>query len=987
MRKLILSAVLILCLSFCFGLASCKDNSGSATTVPPDTEPAEHEHVWDEGRVIKEGTCDPTTKEETKGEIMFTCTICGEQKKEECDGHDWYEKQIIDSATCLSSGMALYECRRCSKRTTKVIPINPSAHQVESGEGRIVSVPTANRDGVREWVCTRCGKAGKTVAVTNDEYVAAMTAIKTKVNSFVSSDFGSGTVRSDLGGSYAVPSVHPTKGQHPRVLFTSESIEGMKEELYDKRSTAASTLFRQGVRNPTDGVLEETPFDKVDTEIFRNMQTLALDYQLTGNKISGYNAVYALKNALKTLTDSWTGQDDVAHRYYGFAMYVAACVYDWCYDLLTTTDKEQIILGVQEKICKVGMTVTYAVGFPPTGADAVSGHGTGFMILRDYLAFAIAIYDEYPGWWNMIAGRFYEEYVPVRNTIYEAGMIPQGVSLYVRSKYFPELFSAWLVKAATGVFPYASEANMKQIARTIFSYELRVNNGALYGFASGDDQTPYGVFLDYGHIALVSSYLFNDSTMRAQLEHNYQSGGNPTNLPYGSSYRNFSGDITETASIAEYLICSSSGLEKAADRHEGMDLILYNGGWLGQIIARNTWERSQAAVLMKIGQRTVANHDHYDAGSFQIFYKAMLAGDSGVYDGYGSNHHKYYHQATIAHNSLLIYNTNLSSTYSGYYSGGQQRLNDANISNWQSSTYKTGDVTGVSYGYADQAKTTPTYAYLAGNIAAAYPSSTVSEVTRRMLVVYDTDDAQVPMYFFVFDNITSDSGSYKKTFLLHTRTEPYVPDGYTASDKIMQVNNGGATLRIQNVIGNNVTFTTHGGDNQNYLIDRYNDGQYVQLNSTNSKDDNYWGRLEISPAIGNTTDQLLHAMYVFDTADAVDLVATAIDTAVVKGAAIGNTVAVFVTDATRRDTEFTFTASGSGTRKYYVSGVEAGDWTVLVGGLAVSAATATEDGGFLTFAAPAGVEITLRPGAPKISVDDGLPDNGWDEFGFSNLVP
>ena len=811
--------------------------------------------------------------------------------------------------------------------------------------------------------------------------------LKTQIkNDFGGSDFGTGSVRADLGGSYAVPAQHPTTGQHPRVLFTSESIDGLNDALAGAKTVARSG-YGAALASPPDGEIANDEYDGDDTAILRSIQTLALDYRMTGNPLSGYRAIYAIKNVLKTLTDSWTGNDDVAHRYYGYAMYITACVYDWCYELLTPTDKEQIVLGVQEKICKVGMTVDYAVGFPPTRADAVSGHGTSFGILRDYLAFAIAIYDEYPGWWNMIAGRFYEEYVPVRNTIYEAGMIPQGVSLYARSKYFPELFSAWLVKAATGVFPYASEANMKQIARTIFSYELRVNNGTLYGFASGDDQIPYGVFLDYGQIALISSYLFNDSTMRAQLEHNYKSGSNPTNLPYGSSYRNFSGDITETASIAEYLICSSSGLEEAADRHEGMDLILYNGGWLGQIIARNTWARSQAAVLMKIGQRTVANHDHYDAGSFQIFYKAMLAGDAGVYDGYGSDHHKYYHQATIAHNSLLIYNTSKSLSDGGYYSGGQQRLDDANLSNWQSSAYKTGDVTGVSYGYADQSKTTPTYAYLAGNIAAAYPSSTVSEVTRRMLVVYDTDNANVPMYFFVFDNITSYSGSYKKTFLLHTRTEPYVPDGYTASDKIMQVDNGGATLRIQNVIGNNVTFTKRGGDNQNYLIDRYNNGQYVQLNSTNSKDDNYWGRLEISPATGNTTDQLLHAMYVFDTTDAVDLVATAIDTAVVKGAAIGNTVAVFVTDATRRDTEFTFTASGSGTKNYYVSGVAAGDWTVLVGGLAVNAATATEDGGFITFAAPAGAAITIRPGAPNLSVENGLPENDWDNFNVSNIVP
>ena len=84
MRKLILSAVLILCLAFCLALASCGGGSEpTGTAVPPETTSGEHEHVWDEGRVIREGTCDPSTQKETKGEIMFTCTVCGETKNEE----------------------------------------------------------------------------------------------------------------------------------------------------------------------------------------------------------------------------------------------------------------------------------------------------------------------------------------------------------------------------------------------------------------------------------------------------------------------------------------------------------------------------------------------------------------------------------------------------------------------------------------------------------------------------------------------------------------------------------------------------------------------------------------------------------------------------------------------------------------------------------------------------------------------------------------
>ena len=950
MRKLILSAVLILCLAFCLALASCGGGSEpTGTAVPPETTSGEHEHVWDEGRVIREGTCDPSTKEETKGEIMFTCTICGETKNEECDGHDWYEKQIIDSATCLNTGTALFECTRCKKKETRSIPVNPNSHMLESGEGRIVTPPTPTTVGEREWICTRCNRVGKTEAVTYDEYISAVNTVKAKVDGFASSDFGSGTVRADLGGSYAVPSVHPTKGQHPRVLFTSDAIEGMKEEYYDKRSTVASALFRQGVRTPTDGAIANDAFDILDTNIFRNMQTLALDYKLTGNKISGYNAIYALKNALKTLTDSWTGHDDVAHRYYGFAMYIAACVYDWCYDLMTPTDRQQIVLGVQEKICKVGMTVTYAVGFPPTGADAVSGHGTGFMILRDYLAFAIAIYDEYPGWWDMIAGRFYKEYVPVREKLLEAQMMPQGVSLYIRSKFIPELYSVWLIKTATGTFPYESEENMKQVAHTIYSHELpgRYNRTHGVGFNCGDDHVPDGSFIDYGHVALYSSYIFNDATMRAQLEYDYGGGMN------GCSYTDFSGDVTETATVSEYLICSSSRLQPAASRREGMDLILYNGSWMSQVIARNSWGNDQAAVLMKIGQRTVANHDHYDAGQFQIFYREVLSGDTGAYVSYHENHHSYYHQATIAHNSILIYNTSLASTNGGYYSGGQRRLGDANLSNWKNSTYKIGEVTGYEAGYADAAKKQATHAYIAGNIAAAYESSTASEVTRRMLAVFDTKNPNVPMFFFVFDNIKAKSANYKKTFLLHTVTEPTV-DGKTVTEVV-----GSGKLVLQNVIGNNVTITKRGGAGQNYLVNKGGVDNYVQLDNKYNRDDGYWGRVEISPATGNATDQLLNVMFVCDADKSPSLKATAIDTDDVKGAVIGKVAAVFVTNATRRSTTLTFTTGGSSEYTYYVSGVKAGEWTVGAGGH-TETVTATEEGGLLVFTAPAGT-ITLTP--------------------------
>ena len=912
MKKATLILSFLFCVLLVLSLASC-----GKSEAPP------HDHVWGAGTVTVEGDCD------TQRETVYTCTICDKKKTELSPGHDFREIKVLTEANCIQDGLWLYyNCRDCGHSETKVIPMDTTAHKIAEGEGRIVTAPTATKDGEIERVCTVCGKQGEITPITYAEYTAEVNALKDKVSALVSSNvFGSASIRESIGTQYSNPEVYPTDGQHPRVLLNSEDLADIKAELYDLRSVTAANIFREAIADPFDGVFTETALGNYSEYRLNLVQMLALDYLLSGNEISGYNAIYAIKNLLKTMDYDDGAMGDMYHIYYGYTMHIAACVYDWCYDLLTDEDRDYIVLGVQEKICRV-------IGFPPDG-DPVTGHWTRYRILRDYLSFAIAIYDEYPDWWEYVGGRFYEEYVPVREEWYKAGMVPQGVSLYIRGKYSSDLFSAWLIEAMSGTYPYDYD-NMKQVARTIFSYQIHDN----VGFDSGDDHAPDGSFIDHGLIALYSSSIFNDSTMRAQLE------------SAAGSYTQFYDDPSESAdhfsyaSPAEYLICSG-GVTAAESTREGMPLILYNGGWLGQIIARDSWGKEQVAVLMKIGCRTIANHDHYDAGQFQIYYKDVLAGDTGAYVKYGEAHHKYYHQATIAHNSLLIYNPSLKSTDGGKYSGGQKRRGDANLSNWLTSTYKTGELSGVSYGYADEAMTDPTYAYIAGDIVYAYDSSVATEVTRRMLAVFDTGNPDVPMFFFVFDNIAAKNASYKKTFLLHTRTEPII-SGNTVKTSV-----GGGTLVLQNVVGNKVTITAVGGEGNDYNVNG------SQLAPENGRDDRFWGRVEISPATGNKKDQLLNVMYVCSDSKDPNLVASAIETSVIKGAQIGNTAAIFVIEQTRRTSTFSFTSTGTETLNYYISGVAAGEWTVSVGGTTLTA-TATEEGGFLTFSAPAGT-VTLTP--------------------------
>ncbi|MBP5610987.1 MAG: hypothetical protein J6X72_06610, partial [Clostridia bacterium] len=277
MKRTMLIFALLLALALTVLLASCSPRGESGGTT--GTEGCAH--VWNEGKQLTPPTCQST------GQVIYTCTVCGEKK-------------------------------------TEVVPADPTAHSFGSS-WRIVTPPTATQDGVEERVCSRCCTA-TTQPVKYADYSASVTEIKGKATSFKTSDFGGGSVTTNLGGSYPVPTVKPTAGQHPRVLFNAGDIAGIKRELYDVRSVTASNLFRQAVKKPTDGKLSGSK--NFSDETLHKIQALALDYRLTGNQISGYSTIYAIKNALTTL--DYAGMSDVT-RYYGYTMYIAACVYDWCH--------------------------------------------------------------------------------------------------------------------------------------------------------------------------------------------------------------------------------------------------------------------------------------------------------------------------------------------------------------------------------------------------------------------------------------------------------------------------------------------------------------------------------------------------------------------------------------------------------------------------------------------------------------------------------
>ena len=860
--------------------------------------------------------------------VTLACALVACGKKQAVEQHNWDEGVVTVAPTCGTAGERLYTCLDCGETYTEVI--EPTGqHVFQSGNSSYLATePTADTEGERLAMCQKCKQLAVRSTVTYEKYQSDVERVTGSIGAFKLSAFGTSNPKFYPADSQAYDEPAALVEGHPRLLFTAEDLPAIRAAVADyanasllrSLTTTANAFDSADLGAATDhkSADDTGPAGRhnCNEAILRSITAKALLYQLTGVKLHGYGAILMMKQYMTTLNIVSVSNSE---RYYGYTMFVAALVYDWCYDLLTEADQKQLRYGA------AALGEEMEIGRPPKGQGAVCDHGCERQLLRDYLSFAVAIADEEPSWYRLVGGRIYTEYVPVRNEFYKSGYTPQGLSTYLPVRFGADMWSAWILQVATGENPYNAD-DMRQVLHSAFS---RIVDGQYLYQPEGDsEQTSCKNIL--GQLTLstwISAALYDDATAAAWGAY------------LGSS----------EAAMMFILLPQVPKADKAG-RYDDLDLILYNGGFIGEIVAHNGWQNGSCTVKMKIGNYTSSGHDHAESGSFQIYYKGTLAGDSGYYDTYGSDHYWNYHRSSIAHNTLAINRAAGDGTYTTLVQrspGTQPKTLDEWLHE-PNDKYHKGDTVGVAWGYADEAETIPVYAYIAGDITKAYESSVADEVTRRMLAVYDTGTEGVPMFLFVFDHVTAKYDTDRVTFLLHTVNEPTVEGGtVTACD-------GSGVLVLQSVIGGDVMEKV-GGDGKNYWLN----GE--QIATRDGEDDGYWGRVEISADGAGKTENMLNVIYVTDTGrqSSVSLPAAAIENEQVSGSVIGQTAAVFVNSATRASSALSFTTGGDGTLRYYVSGVAAGSWIVRVGSH-TQTVTATEEGGLLTFSAPAGT-VTLTP--------------------------
>lgn len=529
-----------------------------------------------------------------------------------------------------------------------------------------------------------------------------------------------------------------------------------------------------------------------------------------------------------------------ACRVTGRMMVTGAVVYDWLYPWLQPDEKQAFVTEL------VRLAKTQECGYPPTGQGSVTGHSSEAMIMRDMISAGIAIYDEFPEMYELAAGRFFREHLPARNWFYNGHAYHQGDS-YGAHRFSWDTFPLFIFDRLGAGNVFNPE---QRFVPYLWVYTTRPDGQRLRaGDTFMSSTAPGRPWSEFGGTLFTASY-YGDGFLLSQF---LKQGG--------------SGD---SEAIFEFLWRDPALQPKPID---ALPLSRYFGPPFGWMVARTGWDENAAVVEMKINEYNFANHQHLDAGAFQIYYQGALAIDSGLYQGgssgaYGSPHCRNYYWRTIAHNSLLVFDPAEKFSARGDYGndGGQRLPNGRSEPRTLAMLlapdkgYRTGRV--LAHGFGPDART-PDYTLLQGDITDAY-SKKVREVTRSF-VFLNLRNPQVPAALVVFDRVVSADPAFRKYWLLHTIEEPQATGTSATVDRTERDAHGRLNLDVLLPRSDDASLSKVGGPGQEFRVfgENYaNDVEPTRL-ARSSMEPGAW-RLEVSPKSARAEDLFLNVMQVTD---------------------------------------------------------------------------------------------------------------------------
>ena len=702
----------------------------------------------------------------------------------------------------------------------------------------------------------------------------------------------------------------PVPAGHPRVYVRSGDLPAIQAKLTDPA------------------------FAEAWNDVDQSSEPLAhaFKYLVQGDTTAGQTAISTGLSELQACTDA---------RVFDEAMHWGACIYDWCYDLLSDPQKQAFITEFER------IAASHPPGYPadPDGA-AVVGHGTEGWLLTAQLPAGVAIYDESTTMYDAAATLFMTRFVEVRDYYYPGHLHHQGDSYFGRFAH--DQAASWLFRRMGAGDVLSRE---QQYVPYQLLYWLRPDGQQL---RAGDTYDDRGRSSAKRLIAMMTGSYYDD----------------PALLWLADSELFWS--APDYARVLELLFRPATVATTAPDSLPRTKRFAMP---MGEMVARTGWtlgtDSPDTVVQMRIGGTFFGNHQRKDLGSFQIYHRGPLAISSGVYQGdncaYGCDHWRHYHHQTISQNSLLILDPDEEMILGGSAAandGGQLwpnggRDHPADLATIQNDGYELGQVTAWSFGPDPIA---PRYSTIAGDITAAYHADKASRVTRAM-VTFATDDASFPAIVMTFDRMSSTSADFKKTWLLHSIEEPTI-DGSVAT-----IQRAGPTwddsgtydgkLVVESLLPEGATVTKVGGAGHEFWVE--STGTNYAVTKGGAAEPGAW-RVEVSPATAATDDLFLHVMSVMQSTESSQPTVVLVREGGMVGASADGWTALWSESGELLESG-ALTLQGQQSYHVLACDLEPGWWYVSVDDTVVATEEATDEGRSIYFEAGPG-DYSLEPGPP-----------------------
>jgi heparin/heparan-sulfate lyase len=679
--------------------------------------------------------------------------------------------------------------------------------------------------------------------------------------------------------------------EHPRLYLRAQQAAALPQRLKDP------------VLQPVVGRLERMAAKSRQFKAERD----ALNYLATREPALGRAAI---ETTLSLLEKCELPDRQDACRVTGRMMVTGAIVYDWGHALLTDAEKQSFIKEL------VRLAKTQECGYPPTRQGSVTGHSSEAMIMRDMMSAGIALYDEFPEMYHLAAARFFREHLPARNWFYSGHAYHQGDS-YGAHRFSWDTYPLFIFDRLGAGNVFNPE---QRYVPYLWIYTTRPDGQRLRAGDTFMHSRPRGQPWSEFEGTLFTASYYGDEVLLSQF---LKQGG--------------SGD---NEAIFEFLWRDPALPAKPI---EALPLARYFGSPFGWMVARTGWDENSVIAELKINEYNFANHQHLDAGAFQLFYRGALAIDSGLYSGssgqYGSPHCRNYYWRTIAHNSLLVYDPDEQFSRNGDYGNdGGQRLPNGRTEPRTLNTllapengYRTGKV--LAHGFGPDPRV-PKFTLLQGDITAAYGNK-VQRVTRSF-VFLNLQTAPVPAALVVFDRVVSAKPEFRKHWLLHTLAEPQVANTAAIVKCTEQGARGRLTLDVLLPRADNVALSKVGGPGREFWVFGANFVNDVDANqrARSSIEAGAW-RLELTPKVPAVEDLFLSVMQVTDERNPARWPVTRLEASDRVGCVIEGPQSIWTVlarqDATRSSQAVQFTLPDKANCHILITDLEPGLWQAVRG--------------------------------------------------------